>query len=77
MNLSPAQDYMVANVIVDGKVMRDNLKHTGNDEKWLHNQLKAQGADEIKDVLLATCDMNNKVTVYLKTGSRQPVDILI
>jgi uncharacterized membrane protein YcaP (DUF421 family) len=77
MNLSPAQDYMVANVIIDGKIMQDNLKHTGNDEKWLHSQIKAQGADSVRDVLLATCDMDNKVTVFLKKSTKQPVDVLI
>jgi uncharacterized membrane protein YcaP (DUF421 family) len=77
VNLSPAQDYMVANVIIDGKIMQDNLKHTGNDEKWLHSQIKAQGADSVRDVLLATCDMDNKVTVFLKKSTKQPVDVLI
>lgn len=68
MQLAPQQDYMVANVILDGKVMRENLKHTGNDEKWLQNQIKGQGAKRIEDVLLATCDLSNQVTVYLMTA---------
>ena len=31
LNLSAQQDYMVANVILDGKIMEENLRHTGND----------------------------------------------
>ena len=77
MQLSPQQDYMVANVILDGKIMEENLKHTGNDEKWLHNQIKAQGAKQVEDVLLATCDMSNQVTVYLKSNQKEAKEVLM
>lgn len=77
MQLSPAQDYMVANVILDGKIMSENLKHTGNDEKWLHGQIKAQGAKKTEDVLLATCDLSNQVTVYLKENKKEAKDVLL
>ena len=77
LNLSPQQDYMVANVILDGKIMEENLKHTGNDEKWLKSQIKGQGADQISDVLLATCDSSNQVTVFLKNSRKEPKDVLM
>lgn len=77
MQLSPRQDYMVANVILDGKVMEENLKHTGNDEKWLQNQIKGQGAKKVEDVLLATCDASNKVTIFLKENQKEARDVLI
>ena len=77
MQLTPEQDYMVANVILDGNVMKENLKHIGKDEKWLHGQISAQGAKQVEDVLLATCDMSNKVTVYLKKNKKEIKDVLI
>lgn len=77
MQITPQQDYMVANVILDGKVMKENLKHIGKDEKWLHGQISAQGAKQVEDVLLATCDMSNKVTVYLKKNKKEIKDVLI
>lgn len=77
MQLAPQQDYMVANVILDGKIMSENLKHTGNDEKWLQNQIKGQGAKKIEDVLLATCDTSNQVTVYLKSNKSMSKDVLM
>lgn len=77
MELSPQQDYMAANVILDGKVMEQNLKHTGKDEKWLLNQIKGQGAKAVEDVLLATCDASNQVTVFLKDQHKMDKDILI
>ena len=77
LNLSPQQDFMTANVILDGNIMIENLRHTGNDEKWLLNQIKGQGADKISDVLLATCDVNNQVTVFLKNSRKKPHDVLM
>ena len=77
VNLLPQQDFMVANVIIDGKVMSENLRHTGNDEKWLHNQIKGQGAKQIEDILLATCDRNNQLTVFLKKPNKKEKDVLI
>lgn len=77
MGLSPEQDYLVANVILDGVILEKNLHHTGNDEKWLRNQIKGQGADRIEDILLATCDSNNQITVFMKNSRKQVDDILM
>lgn len=77
MQLTPEQDYLVANVILDGQVMEENLKHMGKDEKWLHSQITAQGAKKTEDVLLATCDRSDKVTVYLKENKKDPRDVLM
>lgn len=77
VQITPEQDYMVANVILDGKVMSENLKHMGKDEKWLHSQITARGAKQVEDVLLATCDRSDKVTVYLKENKKEPKNVLI
>ena len=57
--------------------MSENLMHTGNDEKWLKHQIKGQGAKKVEDVLLATCDASNNVTVFLKKNEKEPVDVLV
>lgn len=77
VNLAATQDFMVANVILDGRIMSENLKNTGNDEKWLISQIKGQGAKRVEDVLLATCDSTNKVTVFMKENKKKAPDILI
>ena len=66
MGLKPKSDNMVANLIIDGKLMKNNLKHSGKDTIWLNKQLAAFGVADMKDVLLATCDLENNVTVYRK-----------
>lgn len=76
MKLSITQEYLVANVIIDGHIMTDNLKHTGNNETWLHAQLKAHQITETSEVLLATCDRQNILHVYKKCNDSQAYDIL-
>ena len=63
-NLSPEQEKLVTNLILDGKVLNDNLKFTGNNKIWLQRKLKEQGITRVKDVFLATCDSKNNLTVY-------------
>jgi uncharacterized membrane protein YcaP (DUF421 family) len=77
VNLSPQQEFMVANVIIDGKVMHENLRHTGKDETWLRSQIKGQGAKQVEEVLLATCDVNNHLTVFLKENKKAQKDVLM
>ncbi len=64
LNLSPAQESVVANVIIDGKIMTKNLKGIGRNEQWLTKRLKEQGYGDPKEVLLATCDDNGALSVY-------------
>lgn len=68
LGLKPKDEYMVANLIIDGNIMENNLKHSGKNEKWLNSQLSANGVKNVKDVLLATCDIDNNFTVYVKNS---------
>lgn len=66
MNLSPEKENILINVILDGKILKENLKETGNDEIWLKKQLKIQNNIKLVDVFLATCDSNNNLQVFKK-----------
>ena len=76
MNLNPKQEHMVANVIIDGKIFYKNLYHTGNDIKWLNNQIEKQGVKSTDDILLATCDKENTLTIFLKNYDTKSKDVL-
>lgn len=67
MKLNPSQEKLCVNVVIDGKILKDNLKFTGNNRIWLQRQLKAQGIVRIDDVFLAFCDVNNNLTAYRRT----------
>lgn len=65
-----------ANVIMDGKIMYQNLENTGQSIDWVYNQLKQQGVKEIKNIMLATYDANNvKLNLYKKYFKRMKKDI--
>ena len=49
----------------------------GKDEKWLHSQITAQGVKKVEEVLLATCDRNDKVTVYMKENKKEAKEMLM
>ncbi|MDC3413656.1 DUF421 domain-containing protein [Terrihalobacillus insolitus] len=40
-------------LILDGELVKDNLKEAKRDEAWLHQQLQAQSIEAVKDVLYA------------------------
>lgn len=76
MDLVPEQDFLVANVIIDGHIIKKNLQHAGKDIQWLNKQMHAQNISNLREVLLATCDMHNHVTFYQKTHQKMTSDIL-
>ena len=76
LNIHPEQEQLVANVIIDGKIMPLNLKHLGLDEKWLSKQLKLHDIHAVSEVFLATCDSNHKLCVYKKLNEEMTIDIL-
>lgn len=57
---------LTANVIIDGKILENNLKSISKDKKWLDHELKVQGYNNYKDILLATVDDKEKVIIYEK-----------
>ena len=76
LNLEPEDEDLTAALVLDGHIMEHNLHHSGKEKKWLTAQLSALGFPEVKDVLLATCDLNNKLTVFAKNKDEHSEDIL-
>ena len=64
MNLKVDNSFLCANVIIDGKVMVNNLINMNKNEKWLSKELKIKGYDSPKNILLATLDPNEKLSIY-------------
>lgn len=77
LNMNPTQEVISANVIIDGKLLMENLNHCGKDEKWLQSQLKAYGAASYKDVVLATYVPDNKLNIYTRTQHQMNKNILM
>ena len=63
MNLKPTLQDLCANVIIDGRIMMKNLNNMNKSKQWLLKELKVKGYN-LEDILLATLDINEKLTVY-------------
>ena len=63
LSLSPSQAMVFTELIMDGRILHDNLKRMGRDLTWLERQLQ-QHRVEAKGVFLALCDQNGKFVVY-------------
>ena len=76
MNLKPPKQGLCSNVIIDAKIMFDNLKKCGKNKDWLTKELKIKGYKDLSQILLATVDINEKLTVYEKNINDVTVRVL-
>lgn len=63
MNIKTDKASLCANVIIDGKIMNNNLSNMKKDEEWLSKELKVKGIN-LDEILLATLDNNEKLAIY-------------
>lgn len=70
MKLSVTQDALVANVIIDGKVIDKSLDAIGKDRKWLKDRLKNRNYSDYQQILLASCDERGMLTVFEKNEQK-------
>lgn len=75
LSLTPQQEKTTINVILDGHILEENLKYTGNNNVWLEKELKRLKIGNIKDVFLAFCDSNNKLSAYIKVSDHPLNDL--
>ena len=71
MNLSPEQELLFTELIMDGRILEGNLKRMGLDRQWLDKQLKQHQIHAPKEVFLAVCDRNLKFVVYKNSHSNR------
>ena len=76
LGIEPPQEEIFANVIVDGHILEQNLKHAGKDRNWLNQQLEGQNIKKIEDVFLAVCDKQGNFHVFPKVNHLVDKDML-
>ncbi|MBC5731843.1 YetF domain-containing protein [Pseudoflavonifractor hominis] len=64
MNLSPKQEQLFTELIMDGRILEDNLKRMGLNLTWLEKQLKERRIHSAKDVFLALCDPDLNLVLF-------------
>ena len=70
MHLAPEQELLFTELIMDGRILDDNLKRMGLDLTWLDKQLKQRHISSPQDVFLAVCDRNLKFVLYEKNHNK-------
>ena len=64
MNITPEKAEICTEVIMDGRILHENVQRLGLDLKWLHKQLKKQNYQSEKEIYLGICGNNNKLTLF-------------
>lgn len=64
MNLSPTQETLSVEVIMDGRIMGENLHRMGLDERWIMRHISDKGYKSPREIFLALCDENHELTVF-------------
>lgn len=66
LDLNPDQELIFTELIMDGRILEDNLHRMGLDRTWLDKQLKQRHISSAKEVFLAVCDRNPKFVLFKK-----------
>lgn len=76
VNFNPAYRGLAANLIVNGKLMGENLKTMGRDEQWLKQEMEKQGYNAYNNILLACVDAQNTLYISPMHPSSPPQNVL-
>lgn len=67
MELKPQQETVFTEVILDGRILDENLHKLGLDVTWLQKQLEKQGFRNAKEIYLGVCDKENTLALYVSS----------
>lgn len=71
MELNPKPEHIGTEIIMDGRVMGDNLKRKGLNDDWLQKELKKQGYKSTKEIFLGICYDEDQLTLFpMKDGCK-------
>lgn len=75
LNINVEKQGLCANVIIDGKIMYNNLNNINKTKKWLIKELKKNNKD-INDIILATVDISDNVVFYDRNKDKKVLNVL-
>ena len=64
MKLNVKKEGLCRNIIIDGKIMKENLNSIGKNKDWVFQQLKVKGYNSLSKILLMTIDGKDNIKVY-------------
>lgn len=75
MDLKVQKESLVANVIIDKKILIDNLNDMGKSVDWLEKELKMKNVKK-EDILLATLDIDSNLRIYKQDFNERIKNVL-
>ena len=57
-------EHIGTEIIMDGRVMGDNLKRKGLNDEWLRKEIQNQGYKSAKEIFLGICYAENNLTLF-------------
>ncbi len=76
MKIKSKDQGLVANIVIDGNFMENNIRAMNKDISWVEKQLKVLGYSDLEKILLATLDNNEKIVVYEKNVNPEKNSVL-
>lgn len=74
LNISPSAATIDVNIIIDGRIVYENLNNSGHDEMWLQKEIVSQGFEKTEQIFLATLDNQNNLSIYENTDFKNSHD---
>lgn len=68
MKIKTDKNYIPVNIIMDGKVMKENVESMGIDDKFIQTYMKKANIKSEKEVLLMTLDKNGEIFIQGKSA---------
>ena len=64
MDITPEKEEIFTEIIMDGRILHENLKRRGLNLAWLEKELKKQKFKNPKEIYLGVLDSNNVLTLF-------------
>ena len=64
MSMKTEKEHIYTEVIMDGRILEDNLERANLDMDWLLSQVKAKGFKSPKEVYLGLCDDKKNLSLF-------------
>lgn len=72
MQQKPPETGLTKDIVIDGVVLYENLNSTNLTEKWLFNELKNNGIDNVNDVFFAALNSSGSLYISKNVKDEEP-----
>jgi uncharacterized membrane protein YcaP (DUF421 family) len=73
LNIAPEAESLPVTLVIDGSIIKENLKKHNVDENWLKNELLKSGVASINQILFATLDTHGQLYYQVKSSDDKTV----